>query len=419
VRAGCVALLLFLSASTLSAAQFDGQPITAISVNGLRDIQEAVVIQQIQSQPGRPYLESTAVEDVRRLQRLKVFSEVTIKPVEVETGVRLEISVIETLRILPAVSIGVSDASGTSIGPALKVLSIAGHPHEVSASVRFGGEGLVELAETSPFLTNRSLWYSNKLQIRDRENSLDNFTEHSLDFDSRLGRRGSEAWKTGFLFQAYHLQSVESGHTLSPDHSDLFVGFGGVYEYDTRDSWTTPTRGWWNSVDAVWHAGEGDYGTVNFDIRRYQPLTSNQTFVATALLTLQSGVRGEDVPTYLDYALGGANTVRGWEFASRRGKDQLIVSLEHRYTLLPTQPFALKGLNLYGGMAFAVFADVGSAWNGADDDFSGNAIAGAGVGLRFFVPFVDVIRLDFSVGNGFHSTVGINDKAVAQRNRVR
>jgi len=61
----------------------------------------------------------------------------------------------------------------------------------------------------------------------------------------------------------------------------------------------------------------------------------------------------------------------------------------------------------------------GSAWNGADDDFSGNAIAGAGVGLRFFVPFVDVIRLDFSIGNGFHSTVGINDKAVAQRNRVR
>jgi len=35
------------------------------------------------------------------------------------------------------------------------------------------------------------------------------------------------------------------------------------------------------------------------------------------------------------------------------------------------------------------------------------------------VPFVDVIRLDFAVGNGFHTVVGINDKAVAQRNRVR
>ena len=418
MRAGCVAALLFLAASTISADQFDGQPIAGITVSGLRDIKEAVVVQQIESQPGRTYYETTAAEDVRRLQRLRVFSEVTITPVPVEGGVRLEVAVVETLRILPAVSIGVSDASGTSIGPALKVLSVAGHPHEVSASVRFGGEGLVELSETSPFLTNRRLWYSNKLQIRDRDNSLDHFTEHSLDFDSRIGGRGSESWKTGLIFQSYHIRSAETGITLSPDDSDLFLGFGGVYEYDTRDSWTTPTRGWWNSVDAIWHAGDGNYGTVDFDVRRYQPLTSRQTFVATALLTLQSGVHGEDVPTYLDYALGGANTVRGWDFASRRGKNQLIVSLEHRYTVVPTSAFRVKGLNLYGGLAFAVFADGGSAWN-EPGEWTDNTIGGAGVGLRLFVPFVDVIRLDFSVGNGSHANVGINDKAVAQRNRVR
>ena len=418
MRAGCVAALLVLAAVTTSAAQFDGQLITAVSVSGLRDIAESVVVQQIESQPGRTYSATVAADDLRRLERLRVFSEVTITPVPVETGVRLDIAVVETLRILPAVSIGVSDASGTSIGPALKVLSVAGHPHEVSASVRFGGEGLVELSETSPFLTNRRLWYSNKLQIRDRDNSLDNFTEHSLDFDSRVGARGSESWKTGFIFQSYHLQSLESGITLSSSNSDLFVSVGGVYEYDTRDSYATPTRGWWNSADAIWHMGDGNYGTVDFDLRRYQPMTSRQTFVATALVTLQSGLRGEDVPTYLDYALGGANTVRGWDFGSRRGKNQLIVSLEHRYTVIPTSPFRVKGLNLYGGLAFAIFADGGSAWNDAGD-WSGNAIGGAGVGLRLFVPFVDVIRLDFSVGNGSHAMVGINDKAVAQRNRVR
>jgi len=418
VRAGCVAALLFLAASTILAAQFDGQPITAISVSGLRDITEAVVVQQIESQPGRAYSEKIAADDVRRLERLRVFSDVTITPVPVATGVRIEVAVVETLRILPAVSIGVSDSSGTSIGPALKVLSVRGHPHEVSASVRFGGEGLVELSETSPFLTNRRLWYSNKLQIRERENTLDDFTEHSLDFDSRIGTRGSEWWKTGLIFQSYHLKSLESGITLSSDNSDLFLGFGGVYEYDTRDSWTTPTRGWWNSVDAIWHTGDGDYGTVNFDVRRYQPLSSRQTFVATALLTLQSGMRGEDVPTYLDFALGGANSIRGWDFASRRGKNQLIVSLEHRYAVVPTRPFRVMGLNLYGGLAFAVFADGGSAWNEAGD-WSDSTIGGAGVGLRLFVPFLDMIRLDFSVGNGSHATVGINDKAVAQRNRVR
>ena len=67
---------------------------------------------------------------------------------------------------------------------------------------------------------------------------------------------------------------------------------------------------------------------------------------------------------------------------------------------------------------FAIFADGGSGWN-EPGQLSDNTVGGPGVGLRVFVPFVDVIRLDFSVGNGSHALVGINDKAVAQRNRVR
>ena len=164
--------------------------------------------------------------------------------------------------------------------------------------------------------------------------------------------------------------------------------------------------------------GAGDYGTMNFDVRRYQPLTPKQTLVATGLLTLQSGVRGEDIPGYMDYALGGANSVRGWDFASRRGKNQLIVSVEHRYMLVPTSAFRIKGLNLYGGIALAVFADGGSAWNDGDQ-WTDNAIGGAGIGLRIFVPFVDVIRIDLAVGHGSHVMIGINEKSVAQRNRVR
>ena len=229
---------------------------------------------------------------------------------------RLEVAVVETLRILPAVSIGVSDASGTSIGPALKVLSVAGHPHEVSASVRFGGEGLVELSETSPFLTNRRLWYSNKLQIRDRDNSLDHFTEHSLDFDSRIGARGSESWKTGLIFQSYHLHSLENGITLSSSNSDLFVSLGGVYEYDTRDSWTTPTAaGGIRSTRSG--MGDGDCGTVDFDVRRYQRHVAPDVVACAGHAAI--GMRGEDVPR-TDYALGGASTIRGWDFASRVGE---------------------------------------------------------------------------------------------------
>ena len=54
------------------------------------------------------------------------------------------------------------------------------------------------------------------------------------------------------------------------------------------------------------------------------------------------------------------------------------------------------------------------------DDFSQGVIAGGGIGLRLFLPFVNMIRLDFALGDGSaHAHFGINEKSVAQRNRVR
>jgi hypothetical protein len=70
-------------------------------------------------------------------------------------------------------------------------------------------------------------------------------------------------------------------------------------------------------------------------------------------LTLQSGTRGLDVPTYADCALGGENTVRGWEFGARRGKNQFINTLEYRYTVLPTRSLKVFGVDFYGGVAIA------------------------------------------------------------------
>ena len=140
--------------------------------------------------------------------------------------------------------------------------------------------------------------------------------------------------------------------------------------------------------------------------------------VATSLLTLQSGAP-DVVPSYMDFSLGGSNTVRGWGFNARRGKNQFINSLEYRYTAVETRAFRVFGVGLYAGLALAVFGDAGTAWS-QSDDFSQGLIAGGGIGLRIFVPFVNMIRLDFALGDGnAHAHFGINEKSVAQRNRVR
>ncbi len=59
-----------------------------------------------------------------------------------------------------------------------------------------------------------------------------------------------------------------------------------------------------------------------------------------------------------------------------------------------------------------------AAWDDSDG-FSDGFISGGGIGLRLFVPYVNMIRLDLSIGSGVHGQLGINEKAVAQRNRVR
>ena len=249
---------------------------------------------------GDRYSRATADQDLVRLDRLGVFGEISLTASALGDGVQMEVTLTETLRILPSVAVAVTDENGASAGPAVKMLSVRGHPHEISATTRFGGETLVEFNEVSPLLRDRRLWHSARLSRRDRFNKLDEFDERSLDLDARIGLRASEQWKTGAIFQVYRVGSDQDGITLSPDNHDTFVSFGGVTEYDTRDRWREPSRGWWNSVDALWRTGSGEYATLDVDVRRYQPVATRQTIVATTLLTLQSGTRGVDVPTYAD-----------------------------------------------------------------------------------------------------------------------
>lgn len=412
------ALVTGLLSVPLAAQQPEGTPIAAVTVTGLRHIKESVVLEQIESRPGLPYRQAVVDEDRIRLDRLGVFSDISLTPVTAGDGLHLNVAVVETLRVLPAVSVAVTDENGTSAGPVLKLLSVRGRPHEMSLTARFGGSTLFEFSQTSPELTRSPLWHSAKVALRERYNKLDEFNERSIDFESRLGVRTSERFKAGAIVQLYQVRSDEAGITVSPDDVDTLTSIGAVADYDSRNSRRDTSNGWWNSVDAFWRTGTGGYATVDVDVRRYQPIASRHGLIATSLLTVQSGT-ADVVPSYMDFSIGGSNSVRGWAFNARRGRNQFINSMEYRYTAVETKAFRVFGVGLYTGLAVAVFGDAGSAWSDSGE-FSPGIIAGAGIGLRVFVPFVSMIRLDFAVGDGdLHAHFGISEKSVAQRNRVR
>jgi outer membrane protein insertion porin family len=404
-----------------SRTRSNEETIRAIIIHGLQNIREQVVREQLDVRVGDTFHSDLIDRNVQRLDRLGVFSRIDIDATPEGGGVRLTVSVVETLRVLPAVSIGVSDADGVSAGPTIRLLSFRGRPHEASMTARFGGSTLVEFKEVSPYLYRHRLWHSVKATFEDRQNTLDDFGQQSVEVDGQVGARLSERSKIGALANLFTVSSDVPGKTLSSSSRDWFVGAGALYEYDSRDLPTNPSRGWWNSADFVWRGGSGSFATLNLDARRYQPIADRQGVVVSSLLTLQSGTIGEDVPIYSDYSLGGENTIRGWPFGSRRGKNQFINTLEYRYVLVRTRNFRVFGINLYGGLGAAVFGDLGAVWNDADEA-ADRFIGGGGIGLRVIVPFVNLVRLDLSFGQPDGSALfqlGVNEKFVAQRNRVR
>ena len=171
--------------------------------------------------------------------------------------------------------------------------------------------------------------------------------------------------------------------------------------------------------------GDGDFWTWDFDIERYQPTWRNQTLAMGLLTTLQTGVVGVDVPSYLQYFMGGANSIRGYEYEELGsvlfGKNQLILTLEYQFTVLPIRALPIWNWAIPAGLEIAIFSDTGTAWS-SDDEFTRDRFkTGIGAGLSILIPAVDVARVDIAVGEDgkvvFH--FGIWPKMVAQRFRVR
>lgn len=335
----------------------------------------------------------------------------------------LAVDVKETFPYIPTISLEISDENGLSLGPGFKSINLGGRAISLSANARFGGANNIGTTFENPWFAGNHLSYRLEFHQRNRRNELDDFAEVSTDINLRLGRNLGENGQIGGHFNFLSLGSDTAGTTLSVNNRDntpslaLFIG------HDSRDLWSNPHRGWWNEVDVSQNGGflggDGDFWRVHVDVRRFQPLADRHTLAFFSLTTLQTGTVGVEIPIYQDFHLGGTNSIRGWGLDSTSGKNQTINTLEYRYDLLVPKSWSVFGFNFYVGLQVALFGDLGTAWG----DNQGNRwLDSYGFGLRLLIPFLDMIRFDFAFGEpgqGLNSQIGLGEKAVKQRSRVR
>jgi len=396
-----------------------------IRSKGLRNTAESLVRSQLVSRVGSMYTEETEKQDYRWLERLKIFASIQAEAEVIRNEVILTIDVQELPTVVPFPTLNITNENGVSGGLGARVSSLMHRGIALSGSTKFGGLTEADISLRAPWRLQRREWYHVKYNYRDRVNQQDFFRENSHEFDLRIGMSLYPDWMLSGRFGFTSLRSDIPGITLSPENRDNTPALGFILEYDGRDSLSNPHEGWQGIFDVTQNGGflggDGDFVTTQIDIRRYQPIASRHIFAFFLYGTFQSGVVGKNVPVYRDYQIGGTNSVRGWNSDARRGNNQLLNTIEYRYELIPPKTFRVYRFRFYVGLQLAAFADLGTAWS-EGSDFTGNMIAGGGVGFRFLVPFLDSIRMDFGFGQsgtGIHPHVHLREKADYSRNRIR
>ena len=301
--------------------QLYGKTVKEIRINELRYTKREIIIRELSSRVGEPYLKENTEKDAERLDQLGICSAVNIEAIEEGDEVVLVIEVKETFPWLPTISLDISDENGLSIGPGFKSINLGGRAISFSASARFGGATNLGTSLENPWFAGNHLSYRLEFDQRDRENALDDFAEVSTEINLRLGSYVREDGRIGGHFNFQSLGSDTPGKTLSANNRDNTPSLAFFMGYDSRDFWTNPHQGWWNEVEVSKNGGflggDGDFWRVHFDVRRFQPLADRHTLALFSLTTLQTGTVGVEIPVYQDFHLGGTNSIRDGDSIQR------------------------------------------------------------------------------------------------------
>lgn len=402
-----------------------GRIVREIRIRGLVRTPESTVARILASKVGEPYTKDTEDRDRRRLARMRLFATVQADPVIVGEEVFLTLNIRELPRFVPYPRMSWNNTNGISGGLGGRLTHFPGRALFLSGSAMLGGMTHVDAALETPWGATGEKSYVLKYDYYDRRDQYDIHRENSHELEGRFGVNLHPEWMLSARGGYLSLGSDTPGMTLSPAGRDHTPYFGAMLEFDRRDSVSVPRNGWMGIFDVTQNGGflggDGDFVTAQVDLRRYQPLAPRHGLVLFTLASLQSGRVGGEIPAYRDFHIGGTNSVRGWNWGARTGKNQFLNTIEYRYELLPPRFFRIREYSLHYGLQLAAFADLGTAWS-RGEDFTRNMIGGAGVGIRFLVPFLDIIRLDFGFGQAgarIQPHLHLYEKAHYSRKRIR
>lgn len=434
-----LAMLAVLAAGTAHAGTtfdvhtldpYEGYLVTRVDIAGNDVTKDFVVRREIRVRPGDVFHVSEASHDITRLENMSIFSSTTITAVAADSTVALTYTVKEIPWIIPYPRLKYTEQDGFSVGAGVASVNLFGRAIYLSGYGVVGGVDQYSFLFRYPWITGNHLNIDASMSNITRNDDLNEFKEHSRELVPWVGFWLGDSGRLAGTVSFFQMNSDRDGITLSGDRRDEFLRLGLRAGYDTRDSWRRPRTGWNNEFLFMWEDGgvfgrPGNWPLFEIDVRRYLPVGHRDMVSIGSLTSLQTGTVGVNFPGYLQYRMGGANSIRGYDI-EKLGKElygtrQWIVTTEYRHQIVPIHEYRFHQWSASLGLDVAAFADWGTAWSSTDEFAIERSRGGFGIGLRFLVPAVLEVRTDLAVGRGgdFQFHLGVGDKLASQRNRLR
>lgn len=422
--------------------------VEAFKVKGNKKCKDYVITREMRLKVGKPFNAKDAKRSMERLQNLGYFEDVNIKlnPGREPNAVEVEISVVEQNTGVFGIGAGYSKADGFLGMVSIGDKNFRGTGQSVNIRWEFGGEDNknYDFTYSKPWIDHKETrmtinlyditneyadydekareiarydkkrvgqeltfsrksrhneYISNYITLKNRkdsykgmaddyENSNSQYYESRFDPDSS-GQNKAGKWRNWYPKTADERRKENFGNTRS-------VTIGRVF--DSRDNIFDPKSGKRAAYSLEWGGLGGDFDFMKFTGDwRYYYRAGRHNPTNTWAWNFVGGYAGGDMALSQRFAMGGTDTLRGYEDDQFRGNTMLKATVEYRFPIIKK----VQGV---------LFNDNGYAWDKRHEKKYdlGKIKTSMGLGLRINSP-LGPIKLDYGRGDDggrFHFSFG-------------
>ena len=294
-------------------APFAGRRVAAIDITGHNVTKDWVITREIRTKVGDPLDIEAVGRDVARLDNLSIFAEIQLdgEPVG-DDGVRLVFTFKEMPSWFPILSYVYTEENGFSWGAGLSAGNLTGRDLSVSARVYFGDLEQQWSRISWPWIRGNHVSFDFYGARYTRPDALRGFEETSYEFTPEVGTWfGEHGWARA-KFSYFEMKSDTRRHHPEPGQRGPAAAPRSVPRLGHPRLVARPAAGLAERDRAVAHGRlpRRRRGLVGGQPRpaevgaRHAP---DEAHVLGARVAPEREL-GKDVPSYLNYFMGGANT---------------------------------------------------------------------------------------------------------------